>query len=213
MEQTSQADNYAMELLEAQVREAFGRLAYTHKTQEKCADQKLDFFNKMRWWQTGLSAVTSTGFLALIFGNPQVSHFSAIGAGIASTCLAFVNAYMQGSSAIQDAEKHSTTASKLWLIRETYISLITDIRSRTISLNEAKNKRDGLDTKLSEIYGSAPRTNYKAYKAAQVGLKLNEELTFSDLEIDLMLPIALRKLPIATEEAKTPSNLNMQKPQ
>lgn len=194
METSSQAEK-AMELLEAQIREAFGRLVYTHKTQEKCADLKLNLFNKMRWWQTGLSAATSTGFIAVALGDPVTSHNSAICAGLAAMALAFVNAYMQGSNAVQDAEKHSTTASKLWLVRESYISLITDVRSRTITLEDAKAKRDALDLKLSEIYASAPRTTGEAYKAAQVGLKFNEELTFSDEEIDLLLPTALRRLP------------------
>jgi hypothetical protein len=204
METASQIDK-AMELLEAQIREAFGRLVYTHKTQEKCADLKLNLFNNMRWCQTGLSAVTSTGFIAVALGDPDISHNSAICAGLAALALAFVNAYMQGSNAVQEAEKHSTTASKLWLVRESYISLITDVRSRTIALEDAKAKRDALDLKLSEIYGNAPRTTGNAYKAAQEALKLNEELTFTEAEIDLMLPVALRKAQVSTSSDNSPN--------
>lgn len=112
---------------------------------------------------------------------------------------------MQGSNAVQEAEKHSTTASKLWLVRESYISLITDVRSRTIALEDAKAKRDALDLKLSEIYGNAPRTTGNAYKAAQEALKLNEELTFTEAEIDLMLPVALRKAQVSTSSDNSPN--------
>jgi hypothetical protein len=197
MEPASQVEaKEARDLLEAQLRESFGRLAYTHKTQEKCADIKLADFDKMRWVQTGLSALTSGGFFALLFAEPAQAHDRALWAGIASTLLIVANAYMQGSNAPTDAEKHRTTASLLWSAREAHISLITDLRSGTISIDDARKRRDELETKLAEIYAAAPRTSSRAYKEAQKALKLNEELTFSDAEIDHLLPNALRKTPL-----------------
>ena len=55
-------------------------------------------------------------------------------------------------------------------------------------------KRDELQKKLGNIYKGCPRTNSKAYEAAQKALKENEELTFSDEEIDKLLPTRIRKL-------------------
>jgi hypothetical protein len=45
---------------------------------------------------------------------------------------------------------------------------------------------------LHTVYESAPATNSKAYKQAQDALQLNEEMTFSDAEIDSLLPPGLR---------------------
>lgn len=210
MEVVSPPDPNAMNLLEAQLREAYGRLVYTHKTQEKCADIKLGDFNRMRWAQTILSALTSTGFFVIVFGDASKSHATALLAGIASTLLVIANAYMQGTKAAEEAEKHRSTAGKLWPLREAYISLITDVRSKSIALEDAKQKRDELEGKLAEIYGSAPSTSDRAYKAAQKALKFNEELTFTDAEIDLLLPTALRKLPQIEQPEATDSKLKIE---
>jgi len=42
------------------------------------------------------------------------------------------------------------------------------------------------------IYKFAPITSTKAYSKAQKALKINEELTFSDKEIDQFLPEELK---------------------
>jgi len=56
-----------------------------------------------------------------------------------------------------------------------------------------RKHRDDLQEKLLEIYRGSPRTIAKAYKEATKALKKLEELTFSDAEIDAILPKALRK--------------------
>jgi hypothetical protein len=50
-----------------------------------------------------------------------------------------------------------------------------------------------LQNKLTKTYKGSPRTFSKAYKDAQKALKVNEELTFTDKEIDAFLPFPLRK--------------------
>lgn len=69
----------------------------------------------------------------------------------------------------------------------------TDIRSGCIGNDEIRTQRDELQGKLLEIYSGSPRTIAKAYKEATKALKKLEELTFSDEEIDNILPKALRK--------------------
>ena len=180
--------------MEAQIRESFGRVVYSHKAHEKCADDILFWYSIRRWIQTALAAIASTGFITILFGGVN-NYYSAVWGGAAAVTLAFLNAYMQGRNAEQEAQKHTSVASKLWLVRESYLSLINDLQSRTVSLEEAKDQRSALQEQLAAIYEDAPRTNSKFYRQAQVGLKKNEELTFSDEEIDAFLPAKLRKNP------------------
>lgn len=187
-------DDHGYDILQAEIRQAFGRVVYTHKAQEKCADDKLFWFKVTRWVQTGLAAATTTGFFAVILGDPTKHHDSAVAGAVASLLLTALNLYAQGGNAMGDVDKHTATASKLWLAREQYLSLLSDIKARTIKIEEAKQIRNTLQTKLAEIYSTAPRTNKRAYKAAQSGLKDNEELTFRDHEIDVFLPVELRKV-------------------
>ncbi|TVT68997.1 MAG: hypothetical protein FHP92_19820 [Denitromonas halophila] len=81
----------------------------------------------------------------------------------------------------------------LWNMRESYLSLLTDIRSGCVESDEIRKHRDNLQENLLEIYRGSPRTIAKAYKEATNALKHLEELTFSDAEIDAILPKALRK--------------------
>ena len=56
-----------------------------------------------------------------------------------------------------------------------------------------RQRRDELQSALHKIYHGAPHTDSKAYGKAQKALQNNEELTFSQEEIDEMLPESLRR--------------------
>jgi len=64
--------------------------------------------------------------------------------------------------------------------------------THSVDLKIAREKRDNLQYELNQIYMSAPRTFKQAYEVARKGLKLNEELTFSEEELDKLLPEKLR---------------------
>lgn len=91
------------------------------------------------------------------------------------------------------AQQHRETAADIWNVRESYLSLLTDIRDSNIALADLRNRRDDLQAKLYRIYHAAPRTNAKAYQEAQDRLQNKEDLTFTDKEIDAFLPATLRR--------------------
>lgn len=176
----------------AQVREAFGRVVYSHKTQVKQADI---CFAKHRLQQAVLIALTAIGsgtFLASaagLLGSPQITT-------LATSSVALLVSWMSlGAKTFkfeEEANAHRDTAARLWNVRESYISLIADLMSEEVSDRDARARRDALQTASHEIYLSAPRTSDRAYKKARKGLQDNEEMTFTCHEIDLFLPAALR---------------------
>jgi hypothetical protein len=91
------------------------------------------------------------------------------------------------------AQKHRDMAADIWPIRESYLSLLTDIVSGDQDISALRQKREELQTSLASIYRGAPHTDSRAYDRAQTALKENEEYTFSDEEIDLFLPKHLKK--------------------
>ncbi|MFZ5986779.1 MAG: SLATT domain-containing protein [Bacillota bacterium] len=191
MEQSSQTEidrNYT--LLESQIRECFGRVVYSHKTHEKCADISLSRHNLIKIIQIVLSAIVTTSLLIKIFGDQQW----ALMIGVAlSTILFGINTYIKDFDLGEISQKHSNSASELWNILESYLSLITDIKMRSIKIEEAVQIRDSLQGKLVSVYTGSPRTISRAYKMASTALKINEELTFTDEELNKFLPEALRK--------------------
>lgn len=191
MEQPSQTRELsASDLIESQIRECFGRVVYSHKTHEKCADIYHRKQSHIKLIQIGLSAVTTGGLVALFTSD---NWGAKILATLCSTILFGLNAYMKQHDLGELSTKHSTAASKLWDLRESYLSLLTDLRSGTVTAKEAIQQRDKLQRALLAVYQAAPRTLDDAYRLSQQALQVNEELTFSDAEIDKFLPAPLRK--------------------
>ncbi|WP_049159778.1 SLATT domain-containing protein, partial [Micrococcus luteus] len=135
---------------------------------------------------------SSTTFLATVvglFGNPVMTSLITSSIALAVTWISL------GAMTVNFAEEsddHRRVASELWDVRESYISLIADLMSGTVTHTEARERRSELQEKARAAYSRAPRTSSKAFTHAQDGLKNNEELTFTSGEIDHLLPEALR---------------------
>jgi len=183
-----------------QLRECFGRVAYSHKTHEKCSDIYHDRLTNLKLVQIALSVLTTGTLIRVLFEQGKVA---AILAAILSAILLVINAYTKNYDLGSLSQKHADTAAKLWEIRESYLSLLTDVESKTITVEEAMKCRDKLQDKLAAIYKGAPRTLGKAYGRAQQALQKKEDLTFSVEEIDKFLPPPLRKGAKAAESSST----------
>ena len=177
-------------VLTSQLRDCFGRVVYSHKTHEKCADILLSRLSRIKVWQIILSALTTGGFIAAVFGAGQVGAVVGI---LVSTTLLVLNAYTKNYDLGELAQKHRQAGVDLWIIREKYFSLITDIRMGQKTIATLETERDALLEELHSVYSGAPSTTYQAYKKAQKALQRLEEMTFSDEEIDAFLPKELKK--------------------
>lgn len=191
MAQASQTDQAPdPSLLEAQLRECFGRVVYSHKTHEKCADLLLSRLSKIKLGQIILSAITTGGFLALVFGAGPVGAAAGV---VVSTALLVLNAYTKNYDLGELAQKHKQAANDIWLIREKYLSLITDLRLGDKKLRDIVKERDALLEELHSAYNGAPSTTFEAYRKAQQALQQLEDMTFTADEINAFLPNELRK--------------------
>ncbi len=172
-------------VIEAQLRECYGRVAYSHKAHEKCADILLSRLSKIKFGQIILAAVTTGSLISVFFGTGDVG--TAVGVVVSATLLV-LNAYTKDYDLGEVAQKHRQSAADLWLIREEYLSLITDLRVGDESIENVRLQRDALLKQLHAVYSGAPSTTVRAYTEAQRALQQWEEMTFSDEEIDKLLP-------------------------
>jgi len=177
-------------ILEGQLRESYGRVVYSHKTHEKCADILLKRLSRIKLSQIILSAITTGGFIAALFGSGKEGALIGI---IISTSLLVLTAYTKNYDLGEIAQKHKQAGSDLWLIREKYLSLLVDLKMGEKPFEKLQEIRDELIEELHSIYSGAPSTNYKAYRKAQDALKKYEDMTFSDAEIDAFLPNELKR--------------------
>ncbi len=174
--------------LESQIREAYGRVTYTQTCHDKRINRLLGINENIKIAQIILSAMTTGSFLVTIISNEKVS---AIVGGILSLVLLILNTYIKNFNLTEISQKHQKASDLLWKIREEYVSLLTDFE--ILEMDEIMSKRDELQNRTAEVYTNSPRTDSKSYAAAQKALKTEEEQTFSEIEIDVMLPNSIRR--------------------
>ena len=174
--------------LEGQLREMYGRAAYTHKTHQKMADGYVTKYKRIKLIEIVLSAATTTSLLVALFGKSEAA--TAVGA-VLSAILAGCALYFKEASLGEQAQLHTEVGAKLWGAREALLSLLVDLQDGR-PVEEVRQQRDRLNAELEDIYKAAPRTNSKAYSDAQEALKNAEELFFTDEELKKMLPKQLR---------------------
>lgn len=174
--------------LESQIREAYGRVTYTQTCHDKFINRVIFLNDQIKIWQIILSAITTSGFIVAIFSDNKVA--SILGA-LVSLVLLILNTYTKNFNLIESAQEHKSASDLLWKIREEYVSLLTDFE--ILEIEEIMRKRDELQERTATVYSNSPRTDAKSYAAAQKSLKCEEEQTFSDEEIDNMLPNSIRR--------------------
>lgn len=175
--------------LEDQLREMYGRVSYTHKTHEKMADGCIRRYKVIKNVEIALSALAASSLVIAVFGDSKPG--TIVGA-VLSAVLLGLTLYFKEASLGEQAQKHTVVASKLWGVREQLLSLLIDMHDGR-AMGEIRARRDVLNEALEDIYRAAPRTDSRAYAAAQRALKAEEELYFSDDELNKMLPKQLRR--------------------
>lgn len=184
----AQSSQFHKEDLRGQIREAYARLVYTYTTHLKRAG-RLDRLNKrIKHWQIFLSAVSTGGFIGAVITNEIIMTWLG---GVVSTALLGLNLYYKDFNLVDEIKQHRVTADKLWLLREKYLSLLTDFD--VLSEEAIMSRRDELQNETAEVYRVVPSTDVKSYTEAQRALKNEEEQFFTDKEIDQLLPPHLRK--------------------
>ena len=171
------------------IRESFGRVAYTHKTHEKDAEIANSQSTVTKWINIVLTTLTSGSLIGTIITNQFVLVY--LSAVLSTVVLAFV-IFQLSFNPERKSEIHRYLAKELWYIREKYVNLMAAIFNEKITDQDIVVARDKLTEELKFIYKFAPTTSKKAYAQAQEALKINEDLTFSDDEIDQFLPDKLR---------------------
>ena len=173
-----------------QIEEAYGKVVYTYTTQVIHAGRLYKRYKVLKWGQLILSAISTGGFIGTLISNQIVLTWVG---GICSTALLILTAYFKDTDLSAIHKQYLDTSNRLWLLREPYLSLLTDFS--TLSREEIVSKRDELQVQVAKVYDEAPLTDAKSYSMAQKSLKESESQFFSRQELNQMLPETLRKEP------------------
>lgn len=184
METSSQSHKAA---LLTQVKDAYGRLLYTYTVHLKQARIYQERNSVIKWLQILLSALSTCGLVAIIIAS---SRLVSILSGICTTTLLVISTYSKDINLDNRIYEHCNFAHRLWLIKEKYITLLTDFP--VLSTDQISDIRNELQLATSKEYSDEPSTSKKSYKRAQRALKNEEEQYFSIDELNQILPPHLR---------------------
>jgi hypothetical protein len=120
------------------VREAFGKVVYTHKTREKAAEICVRRNKQLKRINVFLLILTSGSALGSVI---EGEDFVVVTSILATLALFFI-VYQLSFNPEQEGINHKRTAIKLWEIREKYQNLIADMINERYSLEENANRRD-----------------------------------------------------------------------
>ncbi|MDX1919348.1 MAG: SLATT domain-containing protein [Candidatus Caenarcaniphilales bacterium] len=170
-------------------REMYGRIAYTHKVHEKQRAIISKSISKYKKWNILLQAITFLFALgSAVWLCPLLKFLTPITSAIAL----WLTLYNLSFSKEKQEALHRQTAKKFLYFRDKLTFLIARLMGEFESTDNLREQIEGICREVTITYEYAPDTDGQAYSEAQTALKEEEELTFSDEEIDKMLPSKLR---------------------
>src|SRR5687767_3679186 len=144
-----------------------------------------------------LGGALAANITSLVRLNPRWAIVSGVLVGVALALFAVFVAFNLESRIYA----HRWCAARLWLVREKYRALLSEIRDGTLGPEDIRDRRDELTAELHAIIQHAPAADRPAYRTARETLKGVEDRVLTDEEIDAFLPESLR----STATSNTPT--------
>ena len=160
--------------------------------------------NRRAWYLritelTLLGGALAANITALVRLNPRWAVLSGVLVGVALALFAVFVALNLESRIYA----HRWCASRLWLVREKYRALLSEIRDGSLAPDEIRERRNELTAEVHAIIQHAPAADRPAYLNARQTLKAAEDRVLTDDEIDAFLPESLRSAAAQPENTKT----------
>ncbi len=176
--------------LEGTVRNTYASVVWSHKIQEKQADIYSAQYNRMEIAKIISASLTSVGIVSLIFTD---QFWLKLLSAFISFVSVFVSSFFKSFDLQSMISNHKNAANKLLSVRNDLCVLLLKIRLKGNTVPELLEQYENIESRLNDIYKEVPSTTDKAVKRARKALEINEDNTFSDLEIDEYLPTELRR--------------------
>jgi hypothetical protein len=173
------------------IRLSFGGVVHGYNAHNEVARRLTQRLWQLRAGQLALLAGTLASALAGILRSDL--RWVVLSAVLASAALLVFTFYVAVNLESR-IYAHRWCASRLWLVREKYRALLSEMSDGTITLDGVRERRDQLAAELHGIIEHAPLVDRPAYQSARAALTAVPESALTDEEIDRFLPPSLRKV-------------------
>ncbi|MCH4242454.1 MAG: DUF4231 domain-containing protein [Prevotella sp.] len=178
------------ETVELQVENAYARVTWSHKIQEKQADIYQREYKFLRITDIAASAMTAAGIMTVLFVDQT---WIKLVSAIVSFASVFISLYLNYFDLSKLTKLHKETANQLLAIRNKIEILLTEIRIENRSSQEIIDDYKKTIETLNDIYKNAPQTTDKAEKLARNALNEKRDNSFSEDELNTILPGGLKR--------------------
>ncbi len=176
--------------LEDTARNTFCSVTWSHKIQEKQVDIFATQYKYLEIANIVSASLTSVGIVSLIFTDEL---WLKLVSALISFVSIFASSFLKSFDLSTKVNAHKNCANKLLAIRNEFQILLLKINLEQEEIDNLIKSYEELVIKLNKIYSGSPNTCDKAVKKAQKSLKINQDNTFTNEEIDSFLPEALRR--------------------
>lgn len=174
------------DLLVRQVKECYGKVCYLYKMHKEAAS--ICYFKSQQ--------IKSLEFALLILLCIYVYFFIDINGGVLLGALLAIILVIyilrfREDTLITLEQNHLNTAKNLLGLRESYLSLLTDLsmQERDMRLiRRFQKRRDILELSFNTLQNAAPKVSWQALGNVREDLKIADEISFTQKEIDNLLP-------------------------
>lgn len=180
------------------IRLSFGGVVHSYKAHSELARRLTARLWQLRAAELALLAgALAAGITGIIQTDVRYVIASAVLCGFALALFTFYVAVNLESRIFA----HRWCACRLWLVREKYRALLSEMRDGSINIETVRDRRDQLLQELHSITEHAPLVDRPAYQSARDALAAPSESALTDEEIDRFLPPSLRKVEPAARQA------------
>lgn len=180
---------FRMTLLD-HIRLTFGQVVHRHRAHEQIAERLARQLSIGRAFELSLLAVMVAASVTAALA--QAPPFTLIAAGLATLALV-VRALAVARRLESRMYAHRWCGARLWLIREKYYALLSELADDLINVDEARERRDDLMSQLHAVYHHAPMVDQPAYQSARDALQAGTDAALSEEELDRFLPVSARR--------------------
>jgi len=172
------------------LRLTFGHVVYRHRAHSQLSLTLSRWSRRLRAGEVVLMIAVAFTSGAAALTNNRAYAFAAVALAFVAVLMLLAGLMMELDAS---AQTHMVCAGRLWLIRERYRALMTDLVDGAIDLDGARQGRDLLMNDLHTIYERSSLVDQAAYQSASKAVAGFDDVTLSDEEIDHFLPKSLQK--------------------
>ena len=172
------------------LRLTFAHVVFSHRVHADQAARLTRRAKHVRLGHMSLQIVTLLGATLALLGY---GRWTLIVTAMAAACSLSVHAIAVALDVDGLAQAHRTAGARLWLVREQYRALLTDLAGGVLDPEAARIRRDRLMQEAHAIYEAAPPTEVAMYQSARKALLAADAVAPRDDEVDQLLPPSLRR--------------------